>query len=235
MELNDVEKSGLKYILIEKSQLFDHVLIPRISKLSYSKLWRDGKPLDDKGYAQKINHFSLEQFEDTCSNVFLPSKPKISNNLELKYEINWETEEYPLSLNINEFTRPFDYIMEIEVNGVLQWKKMDLPATFAMLLGFLPKMIITLEKDDPKNPMRHKYQILIGNNTICIWRDVENLDCVQEKQFLKRSFKEFNITEKEVTVYMNTTISINGAVVLEPVFLAKLFSSSLELLKIHKF
>ena len=44
--LNKQDNGNRKFILVEKGDQFDNIIIPRIKKLSYSMNWRDGKPLD---------------------------------------------------------------------------------------------------------------------------------------------------------------------------------------------
>ena len=44
--LNKQDNGNRKFILVEKGDQFDNIIIPRIKKLSYSMNWQDGKPLD---------------------------------------------------------------------------------------------------------------------------------------------------------------------------------------------
>lgn len=49
IELNHEDGGRRKFILIERDDSFDTVLVPRIKKLRHSLRWKNGKPLDSRG------------------------------------------------------------------------------------------------------------------------------------------------------------------------------------------
>ncbi|HQQ68546.1 MAG TPA: DNA methyltransferase, partial [Candidatus Cloacimonadota bacterium] len=105
INLNREDKGNRKYILVEMGDYFDTVLKPRISKVVYSKDWKDGKPISkaeprktrkatkddlqaeiscdfvpsvvDKygGVSHCFKYLRLESYEDTLNNLVLQSEP----------------------------------------------------------------------------------------------------------------------------------------------------------------
>lgn len=66
MNLNRQDDGKRKYILIEMSDYFYTVLLPRIKRSAFSDRYSDGKAAPDgKGFSQFVKYFSLESYEDT--------------------------------------------------------------------------------------------------------------------------------------------------------------------------
>jgi adenine-specific DNA-methyltransferase len=77
INLNREDDGNRKYILIEMGDYFDTVLKPRISKVVYSKDWKDGKPQNRyTGVSHCYKYLRLESYEDTLNNLVLTSEPE---------------------------------------------------------------------------------------------------------------------------------------------------------------
>ena len=61
MQSNHKNQTKNKFILIEKSNQFENVILPRIKKLSYSYNWKDGSSIDKNGQGIFIQYQILEQ------------------------------------------------------------------------------------------------------------------------------------------------------------------------------
>ncbi len=145
IELNREDDGKRKYILIEMGEYFDKVTKPRIQKVIYSKDWKDGKPVSREGISHCFKYIRLESYEDTLNNLELKRDKTQQSTLDLNNQFN---EDYLLSymldvetdgsaslLNINEFTKPFDYKLKITRNNETQIVKVYLPETFNYLIG----------------------------------------------------------------------------------------------------
>jgi adenine-specific DNA-methyltransferase len=59
IEQNEFDGKHRHYILIEREEHFDSVLVPRIKKVMFSKNWKDGIPQDPEGHYQIIKIVDL--------------------------------------------------------------------------------------------------------------------------------------------------------------------------------
>jgi adenine-specific DNA-methyltransferase len=64
------ESHGLrKYIQVEMGEHFDSVLKTRMTRVIYSKDWKDGKPVSRQGSSHIFKYLHLESYEDTLDNI----------------------------------------------------------------------------------------------------------------------------------------------------------------------
>ncbi|EDP74654.1 DNA methyltransferase [Hydrogenivirga sp. 128-5-R1-1] len=63
-KLRSIEFENRRYILVEINDYFDTVIIPRIKRLMYSLVWKEGKPQYPFGYSHVFKYLYLEQYED---------------------------------------------------------------------------------------------------------------------------------------------------------------------------
>jgi adenine-specific DNA-methyltransferase len=61
MHSNQKNHTKNRFILIEKSNQFNNVILPRIKKLAYSYHWKDGCPIDQNGQGVFIQYQIIEQ------------------------------------------------------------------------------------------------------------------------------------------------------------------------------
>ncbi|MCK4816588.1 site-specific DNA-methyltransferase, partial [bacterium] len=144
INLNREDRSRRKFILVEMDDYFDTVLIPRIKKVTYTPEWKNGKPArlataDEAEYSPRImKYICLESYEDTLNNITFPDVPKTLYDFDdylLKYMLAWETKESETLLNVDKIASPFSYKLTIADGEEMQQKPVDIPETFAYLLG----------------------------------------------------------------------------------------------------
>ncbi len=134
-----VEKSNRKFILVEMGTYFDEVTKQRVQKVTYSKDWKSGKPLNrNTGISQIIKYMKLESYEDALSNIVL-EKPQstITNLFGDEYLINYmmDIEAKGSLLNVGAFKSPFEYQMKITEKNESKLHKVDVVETFNYLVG----------------------------------------------------------------------------------------------------
>ena len=212
LELNSSDNGTRKYVLIEKEDYFEKLLIPRIQKIMFSSKWKDGSPISNEGYNHIYKSIRLEQFPDCFWNILLKKKstsnPKVSDR-KIKYFIDWDNIEFPISLNFKKFDDPFDYKIILTENGVLQEKNVDLIETFNLLLG-----LTVIDSKMCSNQDRN-YHIIYGHlnkpqkiKVLVIWRVSLELNLDKEVKFLEKVIiPQFTADE----IYLNGEFSLKNA------------------------
>jgi len=125
---------------------FDTVLKPRISKVVYSKDWKDGKPQNRyTGVSHCYKYLRLESYEDTLNNLVLTSEPErdkalaVSPSLQEDYMLHYmlEVESRGSLLNIDAFSDPTAYLLKVKKPGSDEYtdRTVDLIETFNYLIG----------------------------------------------------------------------------------------------------
>ena len=212
LELNSADNGNRKYILIEKEEYFEKLLIPRIQKLMFSSKWKDGSPISNGGYNHMYKSMCLEQFSDCFWNILLKEKSNSYQNFsdkKIKYIINWDNKEAPISLNFKIFDDPFDYKIILTENGVLLEKNVDLIETFNFLLG-----LIIINSKIFSNQDRN-YHIIFGYlnkseniKVLVIWRATLGLNLDKEVKFLEEEIiPQFEVDE----IYLNGKFALKNA------------------------
>jgi len=217
INLNREDRGNRKYILVEMGEYFHTVLLPRIKKVVYSEKWKDGKPVDRNGVSQFFKYFRLESYEDALNNLELlektPELHKLLNNAEnhdrlqeqylLNYMLDIETKGSLLSLD--KFINPFEYTIKIydRKTGEAVPTEIDLPETFNYLLGL---EVQEIQKFDHILLIEGKNRA--GETIKVLWRDLNNVNNEQLKEFLRR--QNINPAETEFRA-----IYINGDTTLE--------------------
>ena len=135
-----------RYILVEMGDYFDTVLKPRISKVVYSKDWKDGKPQSrDTGVSHCYKYLRLESYEDTLNNLVLTIESEreralaVSPSLREDYMLHYmlDIESRGSLLNIDAFSDPTAYRLKVKKPGSDEYveKAVDLIETFNYLIG----------------------------------------------------------------------------------------------------
>lgn len=135
-------------ILVEMGDYFDTVLKPRISKVIYSKDWKDGKPQNrNTGVSHCFKYLRLESYEDTLNNLVLTSEPirdkalagipSLKEDYLLHYMLDVESKGSQSLLNIDAFSDPTAYSLKVKKPGSDEYveKAVDLIETFNYLIG----------------------------------------------------------------------------------------------------
>lgn len=145
INLNREDEGERKFILCEMGGYFEEVTKPRILKASYSKTWKDGKPVFDSegkagGISQCFKYLRLEQYEDTLNNLVdsrAYNPDAVPKDFMLSYLLDAETAESPSLLNLEQFSQPRNYKLQIKKPNSDQSSPqlIDLVETFNWLIG----------------------------------------------------------------------------------------------------
>ncbi|MHA1819999.1 MAG: DNA methyltransferase, partial [Promethearchaeota archaeon] len=223
INLNTEDNGARRFILIEMSNYFKTVLIPRISKIIYTDNWKDGKPLDNNGSRKQIiKYHYLEQYEDSLQNIEFKKVNSLLNNSKdyvLKYMLDFESNDSPVFLNIDRLDNPFDYKLKIMTENGLKIQKVDLIETFNYIAGIFVDSIVKKKKGDID------YVIVKGyreeKRVIVIWRNKpESFDPREDKEFVE---KEIIKGEEFDEIFVNGNSLINKAIALDEIFKKGMF------------
>jgi len=206
--LNRVEKnSKRKYILAEMGSYFNSVTKPRIQKVIYSKDWKDGKPISRSGSSHCFKYMKLESYEDVLNNLTfkrnetqqlaLGQSPAFHENYMLTYML--DTESQHTLLNIESFSLPFEYKLNIATGAVGESKptNIDLVETFNYLIGLQVKTMQTIRG----------YKVVTGltptnERALIIWRDLTEKGNADLEEFFRK--QDYNPRDMEFDlIYVN--------------------------------
>jgi adenine-specific DNA-methyltransferase len=236
IEMNRADGEKRKYVLVEMADYFESVLVPRIKKVIYSKDWKDGKPVSRQGSSHAFKYLRLESYEDALGNIGFANEERgqALMNLEgyaLRYMLDFETRDSATFLNIEQLRKPFSYTLDIRNGQVVTSKRVDLPETFAYLIGLLVERRVASERK--AGPQRHRYLVYRGKtrdrgaDVAVLWRDIEGWkedDFQAERDWLARDREMKTLLEGVATIYVNGTSTIESAESLDPLFKRLLFA-----------
>jgi len=231
INLNREDNGNRKFILVELGDYFDSILVPRIKKVTFTPEWKDGKPkrsatTEEAEHSPRIvKYIRLESYEDTLNNIRFLDVPKKLYEFDdylLKYMLAWETKESETLLNVEKLASPFNYKLTITGGEELQEKLVDIPETFAYLLGLNIKTRRVYQDGE-----RH-YLVYRGNidhrEIAVIWRETarwEKEDYERDKQFVNKQ----KLTEGVDEIFINGDSYVPTARALESVFKSRMFGS----------
>ena len=231
INLNREDGGRRKFVLVEMGEYFDTVLLPRIKKVTFTPGWKGGKPQrrateeEAERGPRILKYLRLESYEDALNNIgFDMSSGQQAMEFDdylVKYMLGWETRNSETLLNVVKLARPFDYRLNVQVNGEVREKVVDIPETFNYLLG-LQVQTRRLCEDEGRRYL--VYRGRIGRRQIVvIWRETEGW----QKAELERD-REFVVGQKLADgadkVYVNGDSFIPNARSVDPVFKARMFA-----------
>ncbi len=231
VNLNRKDGVTRRFILVEMSDYFDTVLLPRMKKIIFAPEWKDGKPArmatqeEAKRSPRIIKYMRVESYEDALNNICFDDASgqqvlKFEDYL-LKYMLKWETMRCATLLNVEELTRPFHYKLRIHADDRSREKVADIPETFNYLLG-LHVHTRQVHDDSGRRYLVHRGRI-DNRRTVVIWRETEGwqkADLERDKKFVA----ERELTEGADEIFVNGDSFIPNARALEPVFKARMFA-----------
>ncbi len=147
IELNRIDNSNRKYILVEMGNHFDDVVLPRVKKVAYSRDWKEGKPVSREGISHCFKYIRLETYEDALNNLTfredaartqaLAKNDDFRREYMLNYWLEFETKGSPSLLSVEQFSDPTAYKLKIKKPGSDEYveKAVDLIETFNWLIG----------------------------------------------------------------------------------------------------
>jgi adenine-specific DNA-methyltransferase len=223
IDLNREDGGDRKYILVEMGEYFETVLKPRILKVIYSKDWRDGKPVSREGTSHAFKYLKLESYEDALDNIAFTLKREGQEALELygddyllRYMLDFETRDSETLLNVEKLSAPFRYKLCLREEGETREVPVDLPETFAYLLG-LRVRTRRVHHDGERRYLVYRGSTPERGEVAAIWRDTEGWD---EADFDRdRDFvRENSLAEGADEVFVNGDSFIPEARLLEGLF-----------------
>jgi adenine-specific DNA-methyltransferase len=210
INLNREDDGNRKYILVEMGEYFDTVLKPRIQKVVYSKDWKDGKPASrDTGVSHMFKYIRLESYEDTLNNLelkrtdpqqsLLQKSDSLREDYMLRYMLDVESRGSASLLNIDRFSDPFNYKLEIATGSAGETKPtaIDLVETFNYLIGLRVKTIDDIAGVRVVTGTNPK-----GDNVLVLWRKVSETNNDALDKWLKKHQYKTKDLEFDV-IYVN--------------------------------
>ncbi|HOE03415.1 MAG TPA: site-specific DNA-methyltransferase [Anaerolineaceae bacterium] len=221
-----------KFILVEMAQYFDTVLLPRIKKVTFSPEWKNGKPkrMATSEEAERspriVKVIRLESYEDALNNIAFDdlSGQQVMQfeDYLLQYMLQWETRKSETLLNVEKLAKPFSYRLHIHRDGETRAQAVDLPESFAYLLGLNVRKRQALNDND-RRYLVYRGATREGRKVAVIWRETEGWtanDYKRDKEFVTAQ----KLTEGMDDVYVNGDSYIPGARVLEKLFKERMFA-----------
>ena len=151
-----------KFILVEMADYFDTVLLPRIKKVTFTPEWREGKPKrmataeEAERSPRIVKVIRLESYEDSLNNIAFDAAAGQSamqfDDYLLQYMLRWETRASETLLNVDKLASPFSYQLQLHADGQTTEKSVDIPETFAYLLGLHVRTRQVHDDDGPALP-----------------------------------------------------------------------------------
>jgi adenine-specific DNA-methyltransferase len=129
----------------------------------------------------------------------------------INYILDYETRDS--LLNLDKFSNPFNFYLEITEDKEKLKKKVDLVETFNYLIG------LEVKQKNIYNHQGRKIKVIFGekdNNEIAvIWRNIEDLNFEQEKKFIENEI----ISDRKVNkLYVNGDNYLENSILIEDQF-----------------
>lgn len=195
ISMNRDDGGNRRFILVEMGDYFHTVLKPRIAKAMYSPEWKDGRATAiGEGVSGLVKVMRLEGYEDTLNNLtlmqtagqadLLSQHKAMKEEYMLGYLLDTESRGSASLLNVQGFTNPFAYTLNVTTGSATETKPatVDLVETFNWLLGLRVKHI-----DHVRGVRVVDATNAQGDRVLVLWRnttemDSEKLDAWFEKQ-----------------------------------------------------
>ena len=232
ISLNREDGGQRKFILVEMAHYFDTVLLPRIKKVTFSPEWKDGKPKrmataeEAERSPRIVKVIRLESYEDALNNIAF-DEPSGQQAMQfeyylLQYMLQWETRKSETLLNVEKLAKPFSYQLHIHRDGATRAQAVDLPETFAYLLGLNVRKRQAINDND-RRYLVYRGATREGRKVAVIWRETEGWkekDYKRDKEFVAAQ----KLTKSMDEVYVNGDSYIPGARALEKLFKERMFA-----------
>jgi adenine-specific DNA-methyltransferase len=166
----------------------------------------------------------LESYEDALNNIEVNGQagqvPLKFDDYMLSYMLDWETRESPTRLNLRQLEAPFAYKLRITHNQQTREQVVDVPETFAYLLGL---HVRTRRVYDDGRRYLVYHGALNHRDVVVIWRDTHEWD--QEDYERDKTFVvEQKLAESADEVFVNGDSLIPGARSLDGLFKGRMFA-----------
>jgi adenine-specific DNA-methyltransferase len=180
-------KSKVKWLTIEMASYFEELCLPRLKNVLNGEQTGISKIQNWNG-GGIFQYVKLEQYEDSINNIEIhTTAPQLSFIDNIRYQLLHGTKNSDSLINLEKFTKPFNYTMKIvQQNEPKEDTVIDLVTTFNFLLG-----IDVLRYVLAKN-IGLDYRVVFGKKGlqqyIIIWRnfDESSIDLKAEKEFITK-------------------------------------------------
>jgi adenine-specific DNA-methyltransferase len=248
INLNREDGGRRKFILVEMADYFDTVLLPRIKKVAFTPEWKDGKPKrmataeEAERSPRLVKVIRLESYEDALNNLTFDEEggPRalelFRDDYLLSYMLRWETRHSETLLNVEQLQAPFSYKLHLHRDGETRERTVDLPETFAYLLGLdvQTRHVLPSPFGSPKGVLRegvggegrylvYRGALRNGRTVVILWRDITGWgveDYKNEAAFVA----EQKLISGADEIYVNGDSRIPGARSLDPIFKERMFA-----------
>ncbi|NIA12263.1 MAG: site-specific DNA-methyltransferase [Nitrospiraceae bacterium] len=233
INLNREDGGRRKFILVEMAHYFDTVLLPRIKKVTFTPEWKDGKPKRmatqeefERG-PRIVKVIRLESYEDALNNISFDEESGqkaldlFGEEYLLRYMLKWEAKKSETFLDVGKLQSPFSYKLRIHRDGETREQPVDLPETFAYLIGLDVERRQVLH-DGKRRYLVHRGTTREGRKVAVIWRETKGWS----REGYERDARftaERRLTEGADEVFTNGDSYIPGARSLDGLFKARLF------------
>lgn len=190
----------------------------RRSTLSKQIAWKGGgvvKVIRLESYEDSLNNLTFEEEEGQKALAMF------KDEYLLNYMLRWETRKSETMLDIEKLQSPFSYRLRIFHDGEIKERPVDLPETFAYLLGMDVKTRKVYDNDG-KHYLVYRGALRNGRTVVVIWREVKDWtekDYERERDFLANQ----KITDGAEEIYVNGDSIIPSAQSLDPIFKHRMF------------
>ena len=233
INLNREDGGRRKFILVEMAEYFDTVLLPRIKKVTFAPEWKEGKPKrmatqeEAARSPRMVKVLRLESYEDALNNITFDEASgqqalgMFGDEYLLRYMLRWESKKSETFLDVEKLQSPFSYKLRIHRDGETREQPVDLPETFAYLIGLEVETRQVLNDGD-RRYLVYRGITREGRKAAVIWRETKNwekADYERDAAFVA----ELKLTEGADEVFVNGDSYIPDARSLDSLFKAKLF------------
>ncbi len=238
INLNREDGGRRKFIMVEMGDYFDTVLLPRIKKVTFTPEWKKGKPerlatQDEFERGPRIvKIIRLESYEDALNNITFDEESGqkalelFGDEYLLLYMLRWESKKSETLLGVEQLQTPFSYKLRIHRDGETREQPVDLPETFAYLIG------LDVERWRVLYDGNRRYLVHRGTTrdrrkrdrrkVVVIWRETK--DWTKEDYERDAAFVvEQELVDGADEIFVNGDSYIPGARSLDVVFKARLF------------
>ena len=235
IDLNRKDGGQRKFILVEMDgRIFNTVLLPRIKKVTFTPEWSDGKPKRvatqeefERG-PRIVKVIRLESYEDALNNIAFNEESgqealqMFGDEYLLRYMLQWESKKSETLLDVEKLQSPFCYKLRVHHNSEILERPVDLPETFAYLIGLDVRKRLALYDQERRYLVYHG-TTRDGRRVVVIWRETkgwEQKDYERDAAFVANK----ELTKDVDIVFVNGDSYIPGAHSLDGLFKAKMFA-----------
>ena len=234
INLNREDGGRRKFILVEMAHYFDTVLLPRIKKVTFTPEWKDGKPRrmakpeEARRSPRIVKVIRLESYEDALNNLSFDDESGakaltlFKDDYLLSYMLKWETRGSETLLNVEKLQSPFAYKLRLHRDGETRERQVDLPETFAYLLG-LDVQTRRVYDDRGRRYLVYRGTQRDGRVAVMIWRDTKGWE-LQDYERDAAFVAEHKLAEGAHEVFVNSDSRIPNAQSLDGLFKARMFA-----------